>query len=215
MRLSLLLIIPLIVVLSSPAFCQGQFFLGATGGVSSTMLSGDAPSGASYTSLIGFSGGIIGEYAITSSIRLSVQPSYLRRGTGVAYDIGEKDLRDSLELRLDYVSIPVIVRFMSPKGAWFVNGGLDLGFLLKASLSDVNTGTKLDAKQYVSSVDLAMIVGVGTIVAVTPAFLTFEIRYAQSLLNAGANDQLAAAVGVPVRFRSSGIQLVVGALLPL
>jgi hypothetical protein len=215
MRQLLLFITALLLLLSSAAPAQGRFFLGATGGLSSTSLSGDAPDKASYTSLIGFSAGLIGEYALTDDIRLSIQPSYVRRGTGVAFDVGQEDLRDSLELSLGYFSVPLMARFMTPRGAWFVNGGLDCGFLLNASLSDVNAGGSVDVKNYVNGFDLAMILGVGGVVEVAPAFLTFEVRYTQSLLNAGSNDALAAAVGVPVRFRSTGFQLLAGVLFPL
>lgn len=215
MRPLLLFVAALVLPVSSATLAQGRFFLGATGGLSRTSLSGDAPVDASYTSLVGFSAGLIGEYALTDDIRLSVQPSYVRRGTGVAFDVGEEDVRDSLKLSLDYFSIPVMARFMSAQGAWFVNGGLDCGFLLDASLSDVNAGGTVDVKSFVNSLDLMMILGVGGVVDVAPAFLTFEVRYAQSLLNAGSDDQLATAAGVPVRFRLSGLQLLAGVLFPL
>jgi hypothetical protein len=215
MRSLRLFITALLLALSSVALAQGQFFLGATGGLSRTSLSGDAPDNASYTSLIGFSAGLIGEYALTDDIRLSIQPSYVRRGTGIAFDVGEEELRDSLELSLGYFSLPVMARFMSAKRAWFVNGGLDCGFLLNASLSDVNAGGNADVKKFINALDLMMIFGVGGSVEIAPGFLTFELRYTQSLLNAGSSNQLATAVGVPVRFRSSGVQLLTGVLFPL
>jgi hypothetical protein len=201
--------------LSSVAVAQGNFFLGATGGLSRTSLSGDAPENASYTSLIGFSAGLIGEFSLTDDIRLSIQPSYARRGTGVGFDVGEEKLRDSLKLSLDYLSVPVMARFVSQQGFWFVNGGLDFGFLLNASLSDVNAGGKVDVKKSINDLDLMMVFGVGRLVEISPAFLTIELRYGQSLFNAGSSNQLATAVGVPVRFRLSGFQLLAGVLFPL
>jgi len=204
-----------ILALSPVALAQGRFFLGATGGVSRTSLSGDAPDKASYTSRTGFSVGLTGEYALTDDIRLCVQPMFARRGTGVAFDVGEEDPRDSLELTLDYVTTSVMARFMSPKGAWFVNGGLDCGFLLDASMRDVNAGGTVEVKEFVNGLDLMMILGAGAVVDVSPAFLTFEIRYSQGLLNIGANNGSATAAGMPVRFRSSGFQLLAGVLFPL
>ncbi len=197
----------------SPA--QSQLYLGATGSFSRTSLSGDAPEDASYTSKAGFGFGAVVEYSLTSDIRLSFQPSYARRGTGVGYDIGEEELRDSLSLSLDYVSIPVMARFLSSSGSLFVNGGFDFGFLLDASLEDVNTGISADVKESINTFDVMMIFGVGTSIALDPALLTFELRYGQSLANAGANDQLAAAAGISPRFRSSGFQLLAAILFPL
>jgi hypothetical protein len=210
-----LFIAAILLPLSSVTLAQGKFYLGPTGGLSRTSLSGDAPDNASYTSLIGFSAGLVGEYALTDDIRLSIQPSYVRRGTGVAFDVGEEELRDSLELSLGYFSLPVMARFMSEKKTFFVNGGFDVGVLVDASLSDVNAGGKVDVKKFINGLDLMMLFGVGWSVEVAPAFLTFELRYTQSLLNAGKNDQLATTVGIPVRFRSSGLQLLAGVLFPL
>ena len=154
----------LLLPLSSVAFAQGKFYLGATGGVSRTSLSGDAPEDASYTSLIGFSAGLIGEISLTDDVRLSIQPSYVRRGTGVAFDVGEENLRDSLKLSLGYFSIPVMARFMSRQGSWFVNGGVDCAFLLNAWLSDINAGSSVDVKNFVNRLDLMMIVGAGVLI---------------------------------------------------
>ncbi len=205
-----------ILLLASSHLCaQDRLFLGITAGGSSTHLSGDMPENSSYTSKTGFSGGLIGEFVLWKDIRLSVQPSYVRRGTGIAYDVGETDPRDSLELSLDYISLPVIARFMTPGGSWFVNGGLDLGFLLDATLKNINTGSKAGVKNYINDVDLAMLVGVGKNFDLDPMVLSLELRYGQSLLNAGANDQLAAIAGISPRFRSSGFQLLVGLLYPL
>ncbi len=215
MRTQHLFIAVLLLLLSSIALAQGRFFVGATGGMTRMHLSGDAPDNGSYTSLMGFSAGVICEYALTDDIRLSVQPSYVRRGTGVAFDVGAEDPRDSLELSLGYFSIPVMARFISPRGFWFVNGGLDCGFLMNASLSDLNAGGTVDVKNFVNSLDLMMIVGAGVLIEVAPASLNFELRYNQSLLNAGSSDQLAAKVGVPVRFRSAGFQFLAGVLFPL
>jgi hypothetical protein len=210
-----ILILGILLLLSPQLQAQGQFFLGVSGGASSTRLSGDIPEDGLYTSKAGFSVGVIAEYSLTRDIRLSLQPSYVRRGTGVAFDVGEVDPRDSLALTLDYLSIPLMARFLSPGGGWFINGGLDLGFLLDASLEDVNGGGTTDVRDFMNDLDLAMILGVGKTFPIHRFLLTLELRYGQSLINAGANDQLAAALGVPPRFRSTGFQLLVAVLYPL
>jgi hypothetical protein len=192
-----------------------QFYLGATGSLSRTSLSGDAPTDASYTPMVGFGFGAIVEYALTEDLRISAQPSFARRGTGVAYDIHEDELRDSLSLAIEYASIPVMARFLSPGGSWFVNGGLDFGFLLGATLEDLNVGSQTDAAQAINDFDVMAILGVGASLPIDPARVTLEVRYGQSILNAGANDQLAAAAGIPLRFRSSGFQFLAAILFPL
>lgn len=215
MRIRIGLSALLLILIAPTAHPQSRFFLGVTGGLSSTSFSGDAPEDASYTSKVGFGLGVVAEYALSDDIRLSVQPSYVRRGTGVGYDVGEEELRDSLSLTLDYVSIPVMCRFLSSGGSWFVNGGFDFGFLADASREDIRTGSSTDVKESVNNFDVMMIIGVGANITLDPALITCELRYGQSLANAGANDQLTAAAGVPVRFRSSGFQLLAAILFPL
>lgn len=215
MKPRILLIAGIALLACSHLCAQERFFVGATAGGSSTSLSGDISEDGSYTSKLGFSAGLIAEYALTDDIRLSMQPSYVRRGTGVAFDVGEEDPRDSLELTLDYFSVPLMARFLTPGGTWFVNGGLDLSFLLDASLKDVNAGGTVDVQNLINDLDLMMILGVGGTAHLSPVFVSIELRYGQSLLNAGANDQLAAAVGISPRFRSSGFQLLVAVLYPL
>jgi hypothetical protein len=210
-----ILILGIALVLSPRTNAQGQFFLGVSGGASSNRLSGDIPEDGLYTSKAGFSVGLIGEYALTNDIRLSLQPSYVRRGTGIAFDVGAVDPRDSLALTLDYLSVPVVVRFISPGGGWFINGGLDLSFLVSASLEDVTAGETTDVLNLINDLDLAMILGVGKTFHVNQVLLSLELRYGQSLLNAGANDQLAGAAGVPPRFRSTGFQVLAAVLYPL
>lgn len=203
------------ILFSTPCHAQSGILLGATGSLSSTSLSGDAPKDASYTSRAGFGFGLVAEYAVAGDIRLSIQPSFTRRGTGVAFDVGQDELRDSLALSLDYVSIPVMAKFLSPGGSWFLNGGVDVGILLDASLKDVNAGPEADVTDAVNEFDVMMVLGVGAAIDLAPALITLELRYGQSFINAGANDKLTAAAGVPLRFRSSGFQLLAAVLFPL
>jgi len=130
-------------------------------------LSGDTPDDASYTAKTGFSAGLIGEYALTADIHLSLQPSYISRGTGIAYDVGEADPRDSLSLRLDYLSVLSWRDFSPPE---------DFGLSTEDSIyrsfsmhpSGCQRGWHEGCHDALNSVDLMMLVGVGGIVNATP-----------------------------------------------
>jgi len=215
MKLQSFVIVSLVLFAAPGLPGQQRFFLGATAGAGSMHLSGDVPDNGSYTSKTGFSLGVIAEYALWPDLHLSLQPSYFQRGTGVAFDVGELDPRDSLDLTLDYLSIPLVARFLTPGSSWFINGGVTLDFLLDASMKNVPTGTTRSVKDLVNSVDLAMLFGGGKVFQLDPAQLSVEFRYQQSLVNAGANDQLASKLGMAPRFRSAGFQLLVAILYPL
>jgi hypothetical protein len=68
-------------------------------------------------------------------------------------------------LSLDYLSVPVVTRFLSPGRRWFAHGGFDVGFLLDARLKDVNTGAEKNVKDAVNGSDLMMLVGGGPLPA--------------------------------------------------
>jgi hypothetical protein len=198
-----------------PCVACGQLLIGISGGAGKTSFSGDAPDKVQYTSRTGFRAAVVAEIPLGDDIRLSVQPCFARQGTGIAFDVGLPENHDSLDLALDYLRIPVMARFVAPKGVWFVNGGVDLGFLLDASLDDVNAGGTIDVTNTIGNMDLAMIFGVGFQVSARPVIFTLELRYSQSVLNAGSNSAAESVYGIPVRFRSSGFELLAGALIPL
>jgi hypothetical protein len=212
-----LLFLSVILFLLSPlrGFAAERFFVGATGGVGRTSLSGDAPDEASYTSKTGFTIGVLAEYAVTPGIHVGLHPSYVRRGTGVAYDVGEEDPRDSFSVSLDYLSFPLLLRFLSEQRSWFVTGGVDIGFLLDASLKNLGTGTTTGVGSAFNEFDVMMIIGAGGVVDLRSVLLAVELRYGQSIPNAGANIGLESTFGLPPRFRSSGLQLNVAVLRPL
>jgi hypothetical protein len=176
-------------------------------------LSGDAPDKAEYTSQIGFTFGAVVDIPLTEDINLSVQPSYTRRGAGLAFDVGEDDPIDSLSLDFNYVALPVTVRFLSAGKTWFASGGLEPAILVDASLKDLDGSTSSDVSDYVNDYDIAMLVGAGAVIPIEPVTLTLELRYSQSILNAGSNAGQVA--GVPVRFRSSGFTFTAGVLFGL
>ena len=212
---SLLVVTAAVVFLVSPRlWAQERFFLGATAGATSTKLSGDM-----RQRLVHLKDRFQcrADRGVRPLGRYSPQCAAFIRdpGYGSCVRCGEVDPRDSLELTLDYVSIPVFARFLAPGRTWFVNGGLDLGFLLKGSLKNVPADRTVDVKDLLNNVDLMMIIGVGGTIHLDPALLTIELRYGQSLINAGSNDQLAAKIGIPPRFRSTGFQLLAGVMYPL
>ena len=85
-----ILAIAALTLLFSPTLgAQGRFSAGVIAGASNTHLSGDIPENGSYTSKTGFSIGLVAEYELWKDTRLSIQPSFVRRGTGLAYDVGE------------------------------------------------------------------------------------------------------------------------------
>lgn len=188
--------------------------IGAFGGLNRAGIRGDAPAGAEYSSATGWLAGVILELPVATDVLLSVQPTYARRVTGIAFAIrGEEQPRDSLDVTLAYLSMPVLVKVEAAGGRTFVTGGVDVGVLLDATLA--GRGPDEDLAPALTSVDLAAQLGVGVTFPVGRPRLTVELRYAQSLLNLAAGGAAAGGGSLPDRFRTNGFALLAGVLLPL
>jgi hypothetical protein len=122
---------------------------------------------------------------------------------------------DSADLRLTYVSLPVLAKVSTRGGRAFVTGGFDVGYLNAATFS-VGDSQEIDLKDTLETTDVSALFGVGGTIRQGKPVVTFEFRYNQSLLRvldpSGRDEETS---NLPEGFRSSGFQLILGVLLPL
>jgi len=188
--------------------------IGIQGGLNRAGLGGDAPSGTSYAGATGFMAGAVLDLPIARDVFVSVQPMYVRRGTGIAFAIkGEDKPRDSLDVALSYVTVPLLAKVQAAHGRTYVTGGVDVGVLLDATLS--GRGPDEDIKPIFRDYDVAAVFGFGVAFPIGAPRLTLEARYSQSLVNLSAGGEDPSGAALPQRFRTSGFQLLAGLLVPL
>jgi len=188
--------------------------LGAVLGLDRCGISGDAPSNTEYNFESGLVAGVQGELGIGPDISLGLQPMYVRRRTEVkAADESRASGERMLELSLDYISVPVVVKFGAAGGHTYVAGGVDLGFLSSARIS--GEGIDKDVKTLFNSLDVGALLGLGVVFPVGRPRLTAELRYVQGLVNLAADEAAAPLQDLPNRFHSDGWQLTAGILFPL
>lgn len=211
----ILLIVPLLLLLGNAAMAQPA--LGFWGGLNRASLKGDAPEDASYGTRVGFSGGAVGEFNLAKDVKLSLQPAYFQRGAKIAFEVPDQDEpRDSLQVKLDYYSLPVMLKVVSGNGKTYVSSGLDFGILSQAELSNLNKDEPTqDIKKLFKDFDVALNFGFGVMLPLGSPLLTLELRYSQSLANLSNSEENPQASALPERFRSSGLQLLAGLLWPL
>ena len=187
--------------------------LGALLGLGREGISGDAPPSTSYLGAIGGIAGIQGEIGLTQGIALSVQPMFSQRRTTLttATFSGET----THDLKLDYFSVPVVLKFSAAGGRTYVAGGLDLGFLQKARIT--GNGLDEDLKDGFHSTDLGALVGLGVVFPIGRPHLTTEVRFVQGLIDLSNEPAAALDSGntLPDRFHSGGLQLTAGILFPI
>jgi len=196
-----------------PGKANGQVNLGVFGGASLTDLAGDAPLGTKYESTTGFAAGILGEYMLTDDIWLSLQPMYVEKGSDLLVGFTPGGEPDTLGLSLDYVTLPVLLKFVSRNRRTYFAGGLDIGFLANAAISDGDES--VDVKDAVKDIDLAADFVFGLMLPIGRPALTLEARYTQSILNVAKQDPESEPGPLPTRFRSSGFQFFGGLVYPL
>jgi len=197
----------------APGDSHGQVNLGVFGGASLTDLKGDAPLGTKYESTTAFAAGILGEYMLTDDIWLSFQPMYVEKGSDLLVGFKPDSEPDTLGFSLDYVTLPILLKFVSPDRKTYFAGGIDLGFLAGATLSDDSSSA--DAKDAIKDIDLSADFAFGLMLPIGRPALTLEARYTQSILNVAKQDPESEPGHLPTRFRSSGFQFFGGLVYPL
>ena len=189
---------------------MGQVTLGAFGGLNSSKLSGDASAKGSYKSLMGGNFGALIDVKLTEGFYLSLQPSYSQEGTRVFYSVqGEKELVDSVKIRLNYFSLPLLLKITSTNERFYAISGIETGLLLNASTI---IGEDKEELADVSQWNIAVHFGAGIRIPVGYPSIFVELRYSQGLLN--LTDQPLNTNIIP-RVKTAGFKILAGVEFPL
>lgn len=191
-----------------------QVSLGVYGGINRSDLSGDGPPRTKYRERRGAVLGVVAEFLVATDVAISVQPSFAQRGAGIAFNLaGERESRDSLDVRLNYLSIPVLMKIFAGHRRTFVTGGVDVGFLVDATVDDGVSSA--DLSDILKTTDIGAVFGLGVAIVKRQPEITMELRYAQSFLNVANPESDPESESLPQRFRSTGLQLLLGVMFTL
>ena len=208
-----MLLIAALLVSAWPSDALSEIRLGVTGGLSRYSYSGDKPDKAAYTTQNRAAFGGVFELDVYKGVRLSIQPSVIQKGTGIAYEVeGQKERVDSVSVNTDYFSIPVLVKVFTHSERWFVSSGLEFAWLLDAT--HVTSATETDITSEFDEFDLAIHFGVGWVKPVGRHEFFIEGRYTQSILNV-ASDSNQESELYGLRLKNSGLLFYVGFLFQL
>ncbi len=208
-HIKLVLFAMLVLLVTQPI--QAQFSVGLLGDLSSSNISGGAPSGTVYSGRTGLGGGLILDYKVTDEVTISLQPMYLPKGTTVSYDLPSyEEERDSVDAKFSYITIPIMAKVNASKVV-YVTGGFDVGFLQSATATNINVDGENDISDNISSTDISVNFGVGFTFEVSSFNLFFEGRYSQGLFNT-SNFPENNEEDISSDFKNTGMQLLFGAL---
>jgi hypothetical protein len=194
-----------------PGALSAQWVLGAQAGLASFGVSGSAPKDVEYGSQIRImASGVLGYY-IGDSFVLKIEPGFIQKGSGVAYDVDRvEEPVDSLSLNLNYISVPVVAQVFTRGKRGFATAGLDLGFLSSATLATENSGQEEGVKDVLESMDVSWLFGVGGVIHQGSPDVSLELRYSQSLIKAFSGTVDGNTSALPQSLRSSGFQIIAG-----
>ena len=205
-------ILPIFIVtlLFFSTLSMGHVTLGAFGGLNSSKLSGDAPGDAFYSSLMGGNFGALIDVKLSKGIYLSLQPSFSQEGTKVSYTVnGVEDPVDSVKIRLNYFSLPLLVKITSTNQRFYALSGIETARLLNAStIIDEEEEELGDVYQW----NIAVHFGAGIRIPVGYPNIFVELRYSQGLVNL-TDEPLNTSI-IP-RVKTSGFKILAGVEFPL
>lgn len=190
---------------------SGQSYVGIFGGLNSSKLSGDAPQNAKYKGLMGANVGAYIDLNLGKGLYLSLQPSYTQEGTKLSYTLPKvEEPIDSISIRLNYFSLPLLLKVTSTNKRFYALTGIETGLLLDsyASSNDI----KEDINAAVAKWNVAIHFGVGIKIPVGFPRLFVELRYTQGLIN--LTDEPIEESYVP-RVKTAGLKILAGVEIPL
>ncbi len=199
------------IFLVSSLLVSGQSYVGIFGGLNSSKLSGDAPNNAKYKGIMGANVGAYIDLNLGKGIFLSLQPSYSQEGTKLSYTLPKvEEPVDSIKIRLNYFSLPLLLKVTSTNKRFYAIGGFETGLLVDSYVSSHDT--KEDIKTNVAKWNVAMHFGVGIKIPIGFPRLFVEFRYSQGLIN--LTDEPIEKSYVP-RVKTAGFKILAGIEIPL
>ena len=197
-------------LLSLAGVAMAQSHVGVFAGVNSSSLAGDNPEKGYYKSLPGFNTGANLDIQLSEGILLSLQPSYSQEGARILYKLARnKEPVDSIRIRMNYISLPLLLKVQSTNARFYALGGVEAGYLSAHRISSQDE--ELDVDIEIETVNIAMHFGAGLRIPVGFPRLFIELRYAQGLIN--LTDEPALESYVP-RVKTNGFKVLAGIEFP-
>lgn len=146
-------------------------------------LTGDKPEGFRIVYDQGFALGLFYDIPVAHKVRLSVQPGYQKIQSTIKIPGDEGELKDTLKLRLDYFSLPLLFKIHPEKtDRFYFIAGPQVGFLLESKTSD-EFGEEQDRSSLFNDLNFTLNFGFGYRIPIKSLELSIEAKYEQGLVN--------------------------------
>lgn len=176
--------IAMFVLFCTYASADAQWDFGAYFGMSRVQLKGDSPKDFSYRASYQPNFGAIINYYFKDDARVSFQPGYAINKPTLAYrdrELGEK--RDSIQLNLNHLRLPVYLDIISDNDKWHYVAGIDFQVALNQEGEAIGSDETYDFNDELTNFNPVIVFGLGRRVPIGSSRLSVDLRFGQSILN--------------------------------
>jgi hypothetical protein len=201
MRFRATMVVLTVLLLAGAVGAQTKSFqFGIKGGVNMAKLVYDPEAeGLPIENLMGFGGGIVLGFPLSSAVSLDLEGMYMMKGmhyelTGQVQGV---DFTSESDTKLDYIVACPMLRIRIPSGGLtpYIMGGGEVGFLMSAKVKSTVTmagqeeESTTDVKDDMESLDYGVNVGAGLEIPAGSGGIFFEARYSLGLADIGKDQQ--------------------------
>lgn len=207
----LLYIFLFIFLLANNSFAQVQLAL--WGGVNNSSFGGNPPEDAGYGEIRGLAAGANLDFQPSQDFVISLEPTFEQRGSTIDVHLEEgiKDTTLKFKVKQNYVGLGLM--FKVNAGNFFVGSGVSAQLLISADLE--YESQEKDIKETFKTYDALAFFNIGYKIPIGGPSLFIELRYIQGLINIRSEESESDTEIYLSNFKSTGLRLSTGILIPL
>jgi hypothetical protein len=186
MRYKALLPFVLLTVLAFKA--ASQSYIGPQIGLVSGKFAGDSPPDFVYSSKLQYSVALNFDLRLKDDLFLAFGPGYAKGGSKLQYPKevdGEQVYEDSINLILQIVNLPLVLKIISNNKKYQFSGGF-MASVPKSLIAD-NSVNRIEIEEQVKNIGFSMLFGIGYRIPMERSLLVIDLVYAQGLTNFANN----------------------------
>lgn len=190
-----------------------QVQLSLWGGVNNSSFGGNPPEDAGYGDIRGLAAGANLDFHPSTDFVISLEPSFEQRGSTIDIHLEEglEDTTLKFKVKQNYFGLGLM--FKVNAGNFFVGSGLSAQLLSSAKL-DYESQEK-DIKDKFINYDALAFFNIGYKIPIGGPSLFVELRYIQGLINIRSDENESDTEIYLSNFKSTGLRLSTGILVPL
>ncbi|KAA0237292.1 MAG: PorT family protein [Chlorobiota bacterium] len=190
-----------------------QVQLSLWGGVNNSSFGGNPPEDAGYGDIRGLAAGANLDFHPSTDFVISLEPSFEQRGSTIDIHLEEglEDTTLKFKVKQNYFGLGLM--FKVNAGNFFVGSGLSAQLLSSAKLE--YESQEKDIKDKFINYDALAFFNIGYKIPIGGPSLFVELRYIQGLINIRSDENESDTEIYLSNFKSTGLRLSTGILIPL